>query len=267
MQTLEEALPILFLHCKQSSLRPSVRPFLFKTVAPPQSSNNIPPNTNTKPNPFFLPPSLPPQHKASSKTAIFGYYSTHPTTTTTTTKVITNTNNTSNNNTNKQTNKQTITTPTTPTTIPSPHYNCNLLPLLKIKCRQPPKCDGGIFEFLKKKNASHNPKPFYKAQNHHLLLLFLLVTRLLNCLLQWRKFFWKIFFFGDFFSFFGWKEKKNFFFFLQSHKGGDPTFLSFGRERKEKKENLWLEIFFFDFFNQILGTPWPPLLLSSPHPK
>lgn len=89
MQTLEEALPILFLHCKQSSLPPSLPPFLFKTVAPPQSSNNIPPNTNTKPkqnqtHSFFLPPSLPPKHKASTKTAIFGYYSTHPTTTTTT---------------------------------------------------------------------------------------------------------------------------------------------------------------------------------------
>lgn len=63
MQTLEEALPILFLHCKQSSLPPSLPPFLFKTVAPPQSSNNIPPNTNTKPkqnqtHSFFLPPSL-----------------------------------------------------------------------------------------------------------------------------------------------------------------------------------------------------------------
>jgi hypothetical protein len=97
----------------------------------------------TKPNPFFLPPSLP-NKKLPPKTAIFGYYSTHPTTT----KVITNT-----------------TTPatTTPTTIPSPHYNCNLLPLLKIKCKAGPKCDGGIFEFLKKHKSFPESKTFLQS--------------------------------------------------------------------------------------------------------
>jgi len=216
----------------QTILPPSLPPFLFKTVAPPQSSNNIPPNTNTKPkqnqtHSLFLPPSPPPQHKASTKTAIFGLYSTHPTTTTTT-KVITNTTTpaTTTTPTNKQTNKQTI---TTPTTIPSPHYNCNLLPLLKTKCRQAPKCDGGIFEFLKKqksfpesKTFLQSPKPSSSSSSSSSQLL-----------LQRKKIFFKIFFFGG-------KEKKNFFFFLQSHKGRGPNFPSFlpsflGAKKKRKK--------------------------------
>jgi hypothetical protein len=105
-----------------------------QTTFPQTQTQN---QNKTKP---ILSSSLLPKHKASTKTAIFGYYSTHPTTTTTT-KVITNTTTPA---TTTPTNKQTI---TTPTTIPSPHYNCNLLPLLKIKCRQAPSVMVGSLNF------------------------------------------------------------------------------------------------------------------------
>jgi len=62
-------------------------------------------------------------------------------------------------------------------------------------------------------------------------------------------------FFGSFlFIFLGERKKTSSSFFNHTREGTQLSFLLGGKEKK-KKENLWLEIFFFDFFKQILGTP------------
>jgi hypothetical protein len=102
------------------------------------------------------------------------------------------------------------------------------LPLLKIKCRQGPKCDGGIFEFLKKKmlpriqNLSAKPKTI-------IIFFFFSLSLGYSRAAAMKEIFLKDFFFG------GKKKKTSSSFFNHTREGTQLSFLLGGKEKEKKK--------------------------------
>jgi hypothetical protein len=107
-----------------------------------------------------------------------------------------------------------------------------------------PKCDGGIFEFLKKKMLPRIQNLFAKPKTIIIIIFFFFFLSLgYSSAAAMKEIFLKIFFLGDFFSLF-FRERK---------KTSYPTFLSFGGKKKRKKIKSLVRIIFLTSSNKSWG--------------